>query len=160
STAPASPSRSPSRRTRTATPPASKAFNQIPTRGSPDPTRSLEHSLAMEDRELHSMVAADDRHWWYRGRRRIVLSQLDRLPLPQAAVILDAGCGSCRMLDELERHGMAFGLDSSAWAVAAARARGHSGVMLGTVEHMPYPDGTFDLVTCLDVLEHTADHDR
>ena len=114
----------------------------------------------MEDRELHSMVAADDRHWWYRGRRRIVLSQLERLSLPQEAVILDAGCGSGRMLDELERYGMAFGLDSSAWAVAAARARGHSGVTLGTVEQMPYPDGTFDLVTCLDVLEHTADHDR
>ena len=41
----------------------------------------------MEDRELHSMVAVDDRHWWYRGRRRIVLSQIERLPLPRDAVI-------------------------------------------------------------------------
>lgn len=114
----------------------------------------------MQDSELHSMVAADDRHWWYRGRRRIVLTEIERLTLPPDAVMLDAGCGSGRMLDELISYGPVFGIDSSAWAVAAARARGHRGVTLGTVEHMPYPDGTFDLVTCLDVLEHTADHER
>jgi SAM-dependent methyltransferase len=119
----------------------------------------MEHSPAMEDFELHSMVALDDRHWWYAGRRQIVRSEIERLALPPRPVLLDAGCGSGRMLDELSRYGEAFGIDSSAWAVAAGRGRGHPDVTLGTVEHMPYPDGIFDLVTCLDVLEHTPDHE-
>ena len=103
------------------------------------------------------MVALDDGHWWYRGRRRIVRSQIKRVPLPPGARLLDAGCGSGRTLDDLETFGIACGIDSSSWAVAAARSRGHSSVVLGTVEHMPFPDQHFDLVTCLDVLEHTAD---
>jgi SAM-dependent methyltransferase len=114
----------------------------------------------MDERELQSMVALDDRHWWYRGRRRVVMAEIERLTLPPRPMLLDAGCGSGRMLDELVQLGIAFGIDSSAWALAAARARGHSDVALGTVEQMPYPDGAFDLVTCLDVLEHTPDHER
>jgi len=103
------------------------------------------------------MVSVDDRHWWYRGRRLVIQSQVRRLALPPQARLLDAGCGSGRMLDELERFGSVSGIDSSSWSVAAARNRGHADVILGSVERMPYPDRWFDLVTCLDVLEHTPD---
>src|SRR4051812_31195885 len=111
----------------------------------------------MLDQELRSMVSVDDRHWWYRGRRLVIRSQMRRLSLPAQARLLDAGCGSGRMLDELDRFGSVSGIDSSSWSVAAARNRGHANVILGTVERMPYPARCFDLVTCLDVLEHTAD---
>lgn len=114
----------------------------------------------MEQAEFTSMVGVDDRHWWYRGRRRIVRAQLDRLGLPPHAKLLDAGCGSGRTLDELARYGIASGIDSSAWAVAAARGRGHHRVRQGSIELLPYPDATFDLVTCLDVLEHLPDDAR
>ena len=40
--------------------------------------------------------------------------------------------------------------------VAAARGRGHD-VREGRVEAIPYEDASFDLVTCLDVIEHTDD---
>jgi 2-polyprenyl-3-methyl-5-hydroxy-6-metoxy-1,4-benzoquinol methylase len=114
----------------------------------------------MRDAEFNSMVQADDRHWWYRGRRIVVLREIERLALPPGAQILDAGCGSGRMMDELSRYGHAHGVDSSAWAVAAARARGHADVHQGTVERLPYESGTFDLVTCLDVIEHAPDDQR
>jgi SAM-dependent methyltransferase len=106
------------------------------------------------------MVALDDRHWWYCGRRRIVLTEIEQLGLRRGGLLLDAGCGSGRMLDELSRYGTAFGIDSSAAGVAAAQERGYADVTLGIVEQMPYPDASFDLVTCLDVLEHTQDHER
>lgn len=38
----------------------------------------------------------------------------------------------------------------------AARARGHHAYLAGVGE-MPFPDASFDLVTCLDVIEHTPD---
>ena len=111
----------------------------------------------MVDSELHAMLASDERHWWYRGRRRILRAELDRLELPPGARILDAGSGSGRTLDELATYGSAAGVDLSAAAVAAARARGHEDVRLGALERLPYPAERFDLVTCLDVLEHVPD---
>lgn len=103
------------------------------------------------------MIDHDDRHWWYRGRRRVLRAQLARIGLPAGARILDAGCGSGRTLDELARLGTACGVDISPAAVAAARLRGHADVRVASVEDLPFPDDRFDLVTCLDVVEHTDD---
>ncbi|MFL5826532.1 MAG: class I SAM-dependent methyltransferase [Thermoleophilaceae bacterium] len=110
----------------------------------------------MQGAELNAMIELDDRHWWYRGRRRVVTSTLDRLELPVGAEILDAGCGSGRTLDDLIRYGSVTGIDPSRSALDAARARGHSRVFAGHLERLPFEDASFDLVTCLDVLEHTA----
>ncbi len=113
----------------------------------------------MVDSELQTMIHLDEQHWWYRGRRRVIRAVLDGVALPADCSILDAGCGSGRTLDELRDYGVAHGLDRSAAAVAAARSRGHD-VSLGTVEEAPYRSASFDLVTCLDVVEHTPDERR
>jgi SAM-dependent methyltransferase len=102
------------------------------------------------------MLATDDRHWWFRGRRRIIRGELERLDLPANARLLDAGCGSGRTLDDLSRYGTAEGLELDPGAAEVARGRGHH-VHTGRVEQLPWDDGAFDVVTCLDVLEHTPD---
>jgi SAM-dependent methyltransferase len=111
----------------------------------------------MRPDELHAMLSRDDSHWWYRGRRRVLRAALDRLPLGPAARLLDAGCGSGRTLDELARYGRVSGIDLSAEAVACARGRGHEDVRVARVEDLPFEDAAFDVVTCLDVVEHTPD---
>jgi SAM-dependent methyltransferase len=111
----------------------------------------------VDEAEFQAILEHDQSHWWYRGRRRIVVQEIERLGLPPGARILDAGCGSGRMLDELVRFGDVSAIDLNPRGVAAARARGHAGVMQGRIEDLPFPDQKFDLVTCLDVLEHTAD---
>jgi len=101
-----------------------------------------------------------DSHWWYRGRRRIVAGELARLELRPGAQVLDAGCGAGQTLDDLARLGgvdRAHGIDMSEDAVNAARSRGHAEVRLSGVEKLPHADEAFDLVTCLDVVEHTPD---
>lgn len=114
----------------------------------------------MERAEFEAMAEMDGRHWWYRGRRQIVLTVLDQLKLPPGAKVLDAGCGSGLMLGELERYGSVSGVDSSSLAIEAARARGHRQVERATLEQLPFPSGNFDLVTCLDVIEHVPDDAR
>ena len=47
---------------------------------------------------MQAMLDVDEHHWWYRGRRRIIRAELDRLPLGPGACLLDAGCGSGRTL--------------------------------------------------------------
>jgi SAM-dependent methyltransferase len=111
----------------------------------------------MDTVEVQAMRNHEDWHWWYRGRRRIVEAEIARLPLPADARVLDAGCGSGRLLDELVRLGRVSGLDMNPESVATARERGHEDVRVGAVETLPWEDETFDLVTCLDVIEHTAD---
>jgi SAM-dependent methyltransferase len=113
----------------------------------------------MTSDELHAMITTDDRHWWYRGRRRVVRAMLDGLALPAPCAILDAGCGSGRTLDELTDYGDVRGVDVSRDAVAATRARGHD-AYLADVGDLPFADASFDLVTCLDVVEHTYDDQR
>jgi SAM-dependent methyltransferase len=113
----------------------------------------------MNSSEIEAILASDESHWWYRGRRRVLHAELDRLALPAGARILDAGCGSGRMLDELRPRGGVIGVDANAHAVAATRHRGHP-ARQGNIECMPFADASFDLVTCLDVLEHTPDDRR
>ena len=103
---------------------------------------------------------AEDRHWWYRGRRTVLERALDRLDLPAAGGgmrILDAGCGSGRNMVELARRGAVTGVELSSTSVEKARARGCGEVIEGSVLQMPFSDGSFDLAVSLDVIEHLED---
>jgi SAM-dependent methyltransferase len=111
----------------------------------------------MDSAEFQAMVDATERHWWYRGRRRIVGSVLDRLGIGPSAELLDAGCAAGRQLDELARYGGVHGIELNPLGVAAARERGHHDVHVAQVEQMPFDSHSFDVVTCLDVIEHTPD---
>ncbi len=111
----------------------------------------------MDQRLIQTMLDVDEHHWWYRGRRRIIRAELDRLPLSANARILDAGCGSGRTLQELVDYGQVTGLELNADAAEVARSRGFGEVEIGRLEELPWQDESFDLITCLDVIEHTPD---
>ena len=100
---------------------------------------------------------AEDRHWWYRGRRTVLERVMDELGLPPGARILDAGCGSGRNMVELARRGTVTGVELSAPSVEKARERGCGEVIEGSVLDMPFADGSFDLAVSLDVIEHLED---
>ena len=103
----------------------------------------------------------EDRHWWFVGRRRIILSVLagQRLSRPDGAEpeILDLGCGTGTMLGHLRAFGTVRGIDADERAVAFCRARGEERVELLESNRLPLPDDSLDLVTALDVLEHIED---
>ncbi len=109
---------------------------------------------------MQAMLDVDEHHWWYRGRRVIIRAELDRLPLPDAATtsVLDAGCGSGRTLEDLADYGTVSGIELDPGAAEVARDRDpRFDVRIGRLEELPFQDGTFDLITCLDVIEHTPD---
>ena len=86
---------------------------------------------------MQTMLEVDEHHWWYRGRRQVIRAELDRLPLPADAQVLDAGCGSGRTLDELERYGEVYGIELDPAPprsrAPAARAR----CSIGRLEELP-----------------------
>ena len=100
---------------------------------------------------------AEDRHWWYRGRRTVLERVIAGLTLPAGARILDAGCGSGRNMVELARHGSVTGVELSRPSVELARARESGEVLEGSVLELPFESDSFELVVSLDVIEHLED---
>jgi SAM-dependent methyltransferase len=111
----------------------------------------------VDERLMQAMLDVDEHHWWYRGRRRIIGAELERLALPAHARVLDAGCGSGRTLEQLRDLGEVSGIELSPDAAGVARSRGEFDVRIGRLEELPWEGATFDLITCLDVIEHTPD---
>jgi SAM-dependent methyltransferase len=100
---------------------------------------------------------AEDRHWWYRGRRTVLERVIEGLHLPARARILDAGCGSGRNMVEFARHGTVTGIELSPTSVRLAREREAGEVIEGSVLEMPFESDSFDMAASLDVIEHLQD---
>jgi len=110
------------------------------------------------DREYELQThRAEDRHWWYRGRRSVIEGLVSGLGLPPSVRILDAGCGSGRNMVELARHGTVTGVELSETSACLARGRDAGEVVEGSVLEMPFADDSFDLAVSLDVIEHLED---
>jgi 2-polyprenyl-3-methyl-5-hydroxy-6-metoxy-1,4-benzoquinol methylase len=100
----------------------------------------------------------EDRHWWFVGRRVILLSLLDRrLARDRELRVLDFGCGTGTMAQHLGRYGSVEAIDADPDAVAFCRQRGLSRVTHLSAGTVPFDDEHFDVVTALDVLEHIED---
>jgi len=74
-----------------------------------------------------------------------------------AGRLLDVGCGAGILLAAAAPRWQATGVELSRWAVKEARERQHAEVIEGTLEDAGLPDGAFDAVTVVDVIEHVPD---
>lgn len=112
----------------------------------------MDASLYEQMREL------EDRHWWFKGRRAIVASQLQDSGLDEHVKILDLGCGTGGNLAMLSRFGDVLGVELDEQAAQMARGRGISPVIRGKLpDALPLSPASFGCVTLLDVLEHIVD---
>ena len=68
--------------------------------------------------------------------------------------MLDAGCGTGLMLQQLRDLGSADGVDISAEALDFCRKRGLTNVRQADILDLPFDALTYDAITALDVLEH------
>jgi SAM-dependent methyltransferase len=114
----------------------------------------------MKEHTYPIMFRVEQAHWWYTGRRKILAGFVEaicRQVTDRRPRILDVGCGTGANLLMLSEYGEAEGVDISEDALAFCRERGLDKVRLGAGEELPYEDGTFDLVTAFDVVEHMDD---
>ncbi|MFW6113781.1 MAG: class I SAM-dependent methyltransferase, partial [Actinomycetota bacterium] len=110
--------------------------------------------MKLNTKAYRSIYDKEDEHWWFLGRRKILSRLIDSLGPKGDWDILDVGCGTGGNFPFLKAYGRVEGCDYSEEAVRFCRLRGEDQVLEASIYDLPYPEGSFDLVTCLDVIEH------
>ncbi|MFH1491149.1 MAG: class I SAM-dependent methyltransferase [Pseudomonadota bacterium] len=115
----------------------------------------------MEQREYEIMYVAEESHWWYQGMAAIARKVIETYYSPGLQLrILDAGCGTGSGMLLLSRYGSVTGLDISAHALRFCAGRGCADIGRASVMAFPFREGTFDLMTSLDILYFEGIHDE
>ncbi len=101
-------------------------------------------------------------------RLQRMLEAIDRLGLPPGARVLEAGCGPGHLAEALAARGL------EVWALDASRSMlqltdkrlrrrdpaSNPRLMLGSIEQLPVPAASFDLVCSAGVIEYLVNDDQ
>lgn len=109
----------------------------------------------MEPAEYALMDQAEARMWWYRALHARLLDTLADV----RGAVLDAGCGTGGFLALLGRHRpdlLRLGVEWHGPAAQRAREKAGALVSRGSVNALPFRDGSIQAVVMADVLCHAA----
>jgi SAM-dependent methyltransferase len=105
-------------------------------------------------------VLEEDRHAWFAGRTRAILTYLDaeleEQPPTRERRVLDLGGGAGNMAHHLAYYGQVTGIDSNPRPLAVAGRRALT-VAQSLGDQLPFAEDTFDVVALLDTVEHIPD---
>jgi SAM-dependent methyltransferase len=114
------------------------------------------------DHDYFRRLDAVRAHWWVVGMQKAALALLGEPP-EESLQVLDAGCGvgtNIPWLAPFAGSRRIQAMDIAPAAVAAChRSAPRTDVVRASVTELPYPDGVFDLVTSMDVLQHLTASD-
>ncbi len=125
-----------------------------------NPRPSLEWTRRFYDPEFNPMLKREDRDFVYMENPLRIpsyrrLSEFLQQQVKGGNRLLDGGCASGQFMRIAQQHGFdVSGFDCSAGAVNYVRERHGFDVYLASVEDIPVPDSSYDVVTLLHVFEH------
>lgn len=106
----------------------------------------------MEKEEYKTMYNMEDDYWWYVGLRELVISSINRInKRGEKLKILDAGCGTGKMLESCEHH-EAYGVDFSKEALKYCKLRNLNNLLRGLINELPFKNNNFNIIISLDVI--------
>jgi 2-polyprenyl-3-methyl-5-hydroxy-6-metoxy-1,4-benzoquinol methylase len=111
----------------------------------------------MQEELYDEIFAAEEKHWWFVARHRIVLYLLSAYLPPKSGIrynVADLGCGCGMMLHRLGEKYDAIGIDGSRRAIDFALQRGVTAKYGALPDDVPLARQSYDAVLMLDVLEH------
>ena len=114
----------------------------------------------MNEREYRLMYEVEESHWWYVALHNLITEIVAKEAREGEPLrILDAGCGTGRLCQLLQRFGTVTGCDISATALALCRERGLGGLFQADLNSIALQKEQFDVITSIDVLYHQAIQD-
>jgi SAM-dependent methyltransferase len=99
----------------------------------------------------------EEQHGWAQGLREAMDALLQPVINGSRLRALDIGCGTGYLLEYLQRYpldGEVAGIDISPYAVQFCRQRGANALAIASATHVPFPTGSFDLIICIDTIQH------
>src|SRR5215813_4450651 len=109
----------------------------------------------MQEYLYQDLYELEDTHWWHIAKRRTCVQLLRRFARPVQPQILDIGCGTGKNVETFGEIGPTWGVDISSEAIDFCRKRGLTRIALEPAARTGFEDHSFDVITLLDVLEHT-----
>jgi SAM-dependent methyltransferase len=112
----------------------------------------------MDKNEYSIMYTVENDYWWYRGLQALVGKYIQRFAKKSAArpAILDAGCGTGRMMELASGFGTVEGFDFSTDALDFCAKRGLRSAVQQDMNDWTSPPSTYDIIYSLDVLCHSS----
>jgi SAM-dependent methyltransferase len=115
-----------------------------------NPPKPLQMNVHYTD-AYHKLISAGGENSRNRWRdRKAALA-----PHKRSGSLLDLGCSSGAFLESLKGEPWRlYGIEMSADGAKTAEARTEAQVFVGDILNATFPRGSFDVITCFDVLEH------
>jgi len=112
----------------------------------------------MEKIEYEIMFTVENDFWWYRGLHDLILRFVRRAAAgtKKTMRILDAGCGTGRMMELLLPYGNIEGFDFSSEALRFCAQRGLADVSQQDITTWHGDANVYDIIISLDVLCHES----
>lgn len=104
----------------------------------------------MLPQEYQTMNDFETNYWWYVGLHELILQFVEKKSRGRALRILDAGCGTGRMLELLQQHN-AEGFDFSNEAIEICHSKQLDNVYRQNL-NLWWPQSKFDVIISADVL--------
>ena len=115
----------------------------------------------MELTAYRQFAELEEDHFWFRGRRAIFFSLLDRyLEGLHDLNVLEVGCGAGGFLGRLSRYGRATGLELSREFSLLSHQRSGRPTVCASAYEIPLRDDSQELICLFDTLEHIPDEAR
>ena len=114
----------------------------------------------MEAAVYREFLELEQTHWWFRGRRAIFVSLLDRFVRSdgrEARVLMDLGCGVGGMLQPLAAYGRVIGTDVTLQGLRYCAERKFPLLVACNGPQGCFLDASLDCITAFDALEHIDD---
>jgi SAM-dependent methyltransferase len=107
----------------------------------------------MEKSEYQRMYMLETSFWWYKVLHELVEGFVSKNRKSDMKM-LDAGCGTGRMMEILEKYGKITGIDYSDDAIGFCEKRGLKNLIKGDLNDYNFEKDNYDAIVCLDVLYH------
>ncbi len=111
----------------------------------------------MQTTAYQTTFEKEDNYWWHAARRQIISHLREKQAQTNFPSILNLGCGTGGLSEDLSDSGKVHSLDYSNDALKCCRQRKLTDLVQGNGGQLPFQANSFDEIYALDMLEHLED---